>query len=185
MRDQEAEWESWMAAANTGDRDAYHRLLVAIAPLVTAIVRHCIRRHGRDDSELDDVVQDCFLTFHLKRHLWDPSRPLVPWVRALVTNKCVDALRRRGTAITLPIEDFENILPAPATEAETLRDSGDLQALVLALKGRSRDVVTAVALQGMTVKAAAVSLGLTEGNARVALHRGIKMLAELSRRSRT
>lgn len=183
MGDQEAQWEAWMAAANTGDRAAYHCLLVAIAPLVTAIVRHCLRRHGQDASELDDIVQDCFLTLHLKRHLWDPSRPLVPWIRALVSNKCIDALRRRGTSNTLQIEDFENVLSAPMTERDHGQETSDLHSLVLTLKGRSRDVLAAVALQGMSVKAAAVSLGLTEGNARVALHRGIKMLAELNRRS--
>lgn len=183
MSEQEAEWALWMVAANAGDRDAYRRLLTALAPLLTAIVRQCLLRHAQDDGELDDIVQDCFLTLHLKRHLWDPSRPLVPWVRALVTNKCVDSLRRKGAARMLPIEDFENVLPAPVPEPA--QSASDLHALVLALKGRSRDVVTAVALHGMSVRSAAASLGLSEGNARVALHRGIKVLAEISRRTRT
>ncbi len=117
-------------------------------------------------------MQDCFLTLHLKRHLWDPSRPLVPWVRALVSNKCLDALRRKSSTKTLPIEDFENILSAPDTQVATTHSPTELQTLVHRLKGRSRDVLTAVALQGMSIKAAATALGLSEGNARVALHRG-------------
>ena len=185
MNEQEAKWALWMVAANAGDRDAYHRLLVALAPLVTAIVRHCLLSHAQDDTELDDIVQDCFLTLHLKRHLWDPTRPLVPWVRALATNKCVDTLRRKGATKTLPIEDFENVLSAPDAQPTSTHSQSDLQALVLRLKGRSRDVLTAVALQGMSIKTAAATLGLSEGNARVALHRGIKVLAEISRRSRT
>jgi RNA polymerase sigma-70 factor (ECF subfamily) len=185
LDEQEAKWALWMVAASAGDRDAYHRLLVALAPLVTAIVRHCLMRHAQDDTDLEDVVQDCFLTLHLKRHLWDPTRPLVPWVRALVTNKCLDALRRKGATKTLQIEDFENVISAPETQPASTPSQSELQALVLRLKGRSRDVLTAVALQGMSIKTAATKLGLSEGNARVALHRGIKVLAEISRRSRT
>ena len=182
MSQQEAEWALWMAAANAGDRVAYHRLLTALAPLVTTIVRHCLLKYGQDDSEVDDIVQDCFLTLHLKRHLWDPSRPLVPWLRALITNKCVDCLRRKGSPNTLPIDDFENILPAEVSEPPVAES--DLNRLVASLKGRSRDVLDAVALQGMTVRAAAAALGLSEGNARVALHRGVKALADLRRRTR-
>lgn len=183
MDAEETQWAMWMIAAHAGDRTAYHRLLTALVPVLRAIARHCLVRHGQDETDLDDIVQECLLALHLKRNLWDPSRPLVPWVRALVSNKCVDHLRRRGRHRLLPIEDFENVLPAPSPEL--IRDEPELQRLLAPLKGRSHDVLTAVAVQGLTLQAAAARLGISEGHARVALHRGLKQLSALVGRMQT
>src|ERR671912_715085 len=111
-----------MKAAVEGDQRHYRQLLDALVPLVTAVARTCLRRNGRDMSDLEDVVQESFLAIHLKRHLWDPSRPLVPWVRAIVVNKTIDNMRRRGRRVVVPIEPFENILSVEAPEPDLRAD---------------------------------------------------------------
>lgn len=181
MTEEEQQWARWMQAAVAGDRVRYRQLLDALVPLVTAIARSCLLRNGRDLSELDDIVQESFLTIHLKRHLWDPSRPLVPWLRALVANKAIDILRRKGHRTVLPIEDFENVLPAPTPEPTLSTE--DIANLIRTLKGRQREVVEAVALGGLTIAEVAKKFGLAEGSARVTLHRGLKTLAEIYRKS--
>lgn len=172
-----------MRASVAGDRAQYARLLEALVPLVRAIARSCLVRNGGDESELDDIVQECFLAIHLKRHLWDQSRPLVPWVRALVVNKSIDGLRRKGHRVMVTIDAFENVLAAPVREEEL--KASEIEALIVRLKGRERDVLESVALRGLTVRDAAARLGISEGSARVTLHRGLKKLAELYRKSST
>jgi RNA polymerase sigma-70 factor, ECF subfamily len=51
------------------------------------------------------------LAIHLKRHTWDAAAPLGPWVRAIARNKLIDALRRRGRRVEIPIDDFADFLP--------------------------------------------------------------------------
>ena len=126
-------------------------------------------------------MQESFLALHLKRHLWDPSRPLIPWVRALVVNKTIDALRRKRHRIFLPIESFEEAFAAEQSEPELRAD--EVARLIALLKGRQQQIVEAIARKGMSVREAASSLGMSEGTARVALHRGLKVLAELYRKS--
>ena len=41
-------------------------------------------------------VQDVLLTLHRVRHTYDPDRPLLPWVAAIVHRRAVDAIRRRS-----------------------------------------------------------------------------------------
>lgn len=178
---QERQWEAWMRDAIAGDRIQYRKLLDALVPLVTAVARGCLVRNGRDESDLEDIVQESFLAIHLKRHMWDSSRPLVPWVRALVVNKALDSLRRKGHRITVPIEDYENILPQPIAEPDLSAE--EIARLVQGLKGRQRLVVESVALKGMTVREAAAQIGMSEGSARVTLHRGLTTMAALYRKS--
>lgn len=175
----ERDWARWMQAACAGDRVQYRKVLDALVPLVTAVARNCLIRNGRDDTDLEDIVQESFLAIHLKRHMWDASRPLVPWIRALVVNKTVDSLRRKGHRITVPIEDFEEVLPQPVAEPDLSAE--EIEALITNLQGRQRQVLEAVALKGMTVAQAAENLGMSEGTARVTLHRGLKVLARIYR----
>lgn len=183
MEDEERQWALWMKAAVEGDQRHYRRLLEALVPLVTAVARACLRRNGRDMSELEDIVQESFLAIHLKRHLWDPSRPLVPWVRAITVNKTIDNMRRRGHRIVMPIETFENIVSIETPEPDLRAD--EIARLIATLRGNQKDLLEAVAANGLSVKEAAAKLGMTEGTARVTLHRAIKALAELHRRTQS
>src|SRR6201997_3648207 len=109
---QENDWAAWMRAAMTGDAGAYRKLLVSLAPHMRAVARSRCRRLGAPESEVEDIVQEVLLTIHLKRGTWDQSRPIGPWVAAIVHNKLVDALRRRGRHVTVPIEDVIETLGA-------------------------------------------------------------------------
>src|SRR5262245_38582402 len=105
-----------MRAANRGDADAYRHPLQELAP----VLRRVASRHGhRCGSEYaEDVVQETLLALQLKRHTWDETRPLVPWVRAIAKNKLADGLRGRGHKVYLPIDDIAEMLadePAAVT----------------------------------------------------------------------
>ena len=90
-----------MVEAQNGDRLAYDGLLRQVAALAQAFVR---RRIG-DVPWSDDVVQESLVALHRARHTYDPARPFVPWLYAIVQNRLVDALRvqrRRVCASSIP-----------------------------------------------------------------------------------
>jgi RNA polymerase sigma-70 factor, ECF subfamily len=172
--DRERKWAGWMRAANAGDEIAYRRLLEALAPFLGHVVRRGFRS-GFGNWDVDDVVQETLLAIHLKRQTWNEREAITPWVTAIARHKLIDSLRRRGRHVELPIDDFLDVLPAePATEGLSSRDA---ERLLSVLRGRQRDVIHAISIEGMSTREAAARFRISEGAVRVALHRGLSALA--------
>jgi RNA polymerase sigma-70 factor (ECF subfamily) len=173
--DREAEWADLMRRANGGDAAAYRRLLEALAPVLRAATRRGFARAGKSEADAEDVVQETLLAIHLKRHTWDSTAPLGPWVRAIARNKLIDALRRRGRRLELPIEDFSETLAAADEEKPFI--GGEIDRLLGVLSDRQREVVRAMTVDGMAIREVGTRLGMSDGAVRVALHRGLAALA--------
>lgn len=80
-----------LLAAQRGDYDAFGDLQAILEPEVRRFVRRLV-----GDGEMDDVVQDVFIT--LFKHLPDinPPSKLRPFVFRVARHRSYDALRRRG-----------------------------------------------------------------------------------------
>jgi RNA polymerase sigma-70 factor (ECF subfamily) len=165
----------------TGDAGAYRQLLVSLAPHVRAVARSRCRSLGAPEGEVEDLVQEVLLTVHLKRGTWDQLRPVGPWVAAIVRNRLIDVLRRRGRHITVPIEDLVDSLQAEDQTPEL--STRDIDTLLGHLKPRQREIVRSISLNGRSVRETADRLQMTEGAVRVTLHRALKVLAVFYRRS--
>ncbi|MBK8176284.1 MAG: sigma-70 family RNA polymerase sigma factor [Rhodospirillales bacterium] len=175
----EKEWALWMRSAISGDALAYRRFLVAVTPFLRAMAYRNFQRAGVGNADAEDVVQDVLLAIHLKRHTWDQARPIGPWVSAIARNKLIDALRRRGRRIEVPIETvIENL---KAEEADDHLSRHDIERMLASLKDRQRDIVRALSVDGSSVRQTAERLNMSEGAVRVALHRALKSLAALYR----
>ncbi|CZT37110.1 sigma-70 family RNA polymerase sigma factor [Rhizobium sp. 9140] len=173
----EIEWASWMRAAIAGDSNAYHNLLTALTPHVRVMARRRCEQFGAPTSEAEDVVQEVLLAIHLKRGTWDPSRPLGPWISAMVRNKLVDSLRRRGKQAMVPLEDV--IATLETDERISVSDRIDIEHILAKLKDPQRTIVQSISIEGSSVRETADRLKMTEGAVRVSLHRALKTLASL------
>jgi RNA polymerase sigma-70 factor (ECF subfamily) len=173
------DWTAWMRAANSGDAGAYRRFLVSVTPYLRAMARHRCRVDGASAWDAEDIVQEVLLTIHLKRGTWDQSRPIGPWIAAIVRNKLIDALRRRGRHVIVPIEDVIDTL-GEEDRAES-RSHGEIDALLAQLNAQQREIVKSISINGCSARETADRLHMTEGAVRVALHRALKMLAALYR----
>lgn len=168
-----------MRAANAGDAAAYRHVLDVLARLLRASVRRGFQRVGRGPEDVEDVVQEALLAVHLKRHTWDETQPLEPWVRAIAQYKLVDHLRRRGSAQHVDLDDVADVLPATTNDGAAAMDSGRLLAQ---LPERQRLIVEAISIEGRTTAEVARTLKMTDVAVRVTLHRAIKAMAERARR---
>ncbi|SDR47396.1 RNA polymerase sigma-70 factor, ECF subfamily [Rhizobiales bacterium GAS191] len=175
----EEEWAIWMRAAISGDTVAYRRFLDSVAASLRAMSRRRFARLGLALGDAEDVVQEVLLAIHLKRHTWDRSRPIGPWIAAIARNKSIDALRRRGHRTETPIETVIDSLAAE--EASDGLGRHDLDRLLAKLRDQQRDIVRSVALDGASIRETAERLKMSEGAVRVALHRALKALACLYR----
>jgi RNA polymerase sigma factor (sigma-70 family) len=178
-RTREAEWAAWMQAAIAGDAVAYRQFLVAITPHLRSVARYRHCKLAACEGDAEDIVQETLLAIHLKRGTWDQSRPIGPWIAAIVRNKLVDTLRRRGQHVVVPIEGVIDTLGDEERADELSR--GEIDVLLKKLNGQQRDIVQSISLNGGNVRETAGKLNMSEGAVRVALHRALKKLAVLYR----
>lgn len=171
-------WEQLLVAANTGDSRAYAQFLQAVAPVIRGLVR--AKGAGLGEAACEDVVQEVLLAIHLKRHTWDRSAPVRPWLYAIARYKVVDAFRARGRRVDVPIEDFADHLAAEAGPDPT--EAADVAKMIGMLDGRSAEIVRKIGLEGASVAETGQALTMSEGAVRVALHRALKTLALLRER---
>jgi RNA polymerase sigma factor (sigma-70 family) len=175
----EGDWTAWMRAAISGDAAAYRRFLGAVTPHLRAMARHRCRMAGASEGDVEDIVQEVLLAIHLKRGTWDQSRPIGPWISAIVRNKLIDTLRRRGRHVTVPIDEVIDTLGAE--DHADGASPGEIDGLLAQLKIRQREIVKSISINGSSVRETADRLHMTEGAVRVALHRALKTLAALYR----
>lgn len=177
---QDADWTQWMRAALAGDSDAYRQFLLSVTPYIRAVARKRCRNAGAADSEAEDIVQEVLLTVHLKRGTWDPSRPISPWISAIIRNKVIDSFRRRGRMINIPIDDVTDHLQADEPKQDIA--ATEIDALLGQLKLAQRDIVQSISINGDSIQETAARLKMSEGAVRVSLHRALKALGALYRR---
>ena len=180
MTDRESDWAGLMRAAIRGDSAAYHRLLHALAPMLRKLASRGLAHRKLSREDVEDVVQETLLALHLKRHTWDECQPLLPWVHAIARNKVVDNLRRRGRGTFLPIDDVSESL-ADDQQSPPEVSHVDAERVIGKLKGRQRQIVLAISIEGASARQVAQQLGMSEGAVRVALHRALQSLAKALR----
>lgn len=174
---EEASLSAAMTAALTGDAAAYRALLRACVPLISAMVR----AKGVRGAAIDDVVQETLLTVHRARATYDPSRPFLPWLRAIAQRRAIDALRRTGRrprevhdplAYEAGIDDG----PLPGHALDAGERGRSLAAAVSQLPEGQRQAIEQIALRELSLDEASASTGRTKGALKVNFHRALKAL---------
>ncbi|MEQ1717033.1 MAG: sigma-70 family RNA polymerase sigma factor [Hyphomicrobium sp.] len=175
-RSRDIEWSDLMRAAIQGDGGAYKTLLNDLSRALRATVRRGMGGAEVSGADAEDVVQEVILAIHMKRHTWDQSKPIGPWIMAITRNKMIDEIRRRGRRTEVPIDGYLDVLEA--TGQDDAIHAYDAARVLNGLKGKSRDIVQSIAIDGATARDVAERLGMTEVAVRVSLHRSLKTLAD-------
>lgn len=178
VQDDGAQWGAWMACAQQGDRQAYHALLVAIAPFLRSIARRLLGQ----DQDAEDVVQEILIVVHDIRHTYEPGRPFKPWLGTIATRRCIDQLRRRTRRLKHEIaEEGEldsafSVGDSPEHRIERAESDRVLREAVGELPVRQREAIRLLRLQELTLNEAAARSEQSVGSLKVACHRAIKGL---------
>ncbi len=170
----EAEWASWMAAAQDGDSALYERLLKSILPGLQGFVR---MRLG-DPASVEDVVQTVLLSIHRARHTYRPERRFAPWMWAIARNAVIDAQRARSVRRwrEVSLEAVGEAAQPQAPEPEDASLSPEISHALAQLPASQREAVELIHLKGLSVAEAAAQVGISRGALRVRAHRGYRAL---------
>ena len=172
------DWSILMARAQSGDGEAYRRLLIDIAPYLSSLAR----RHHRDPGDVQDTVQDVLLTVHAIRHTYDPHRPFGPWLVAIAKRRIIDRLRSQGRTrareVALDLEHETFCAPEANLGGADWNKRG-LGDAIERLPPGQREAVRLLKLQEMSLQQAAAASGMSVAALKVAMHRALKNLRKI------
>lgn len=165
-----------MRAALGGDEAAYSAFLRRAAE----VTRRAVTRRLRSalPSGIEDVVQETLLAVHLKRHTWRSDEPILPWLFGIARYKAIDACRKLGVRLELPIEGFSEVLAGPDETGRAMEETQHMEMAVSTLSEGQQRVVKAIALEGRSIRETATVLEMSETAVRVAFHRGLSTIAQ-------
>ena len=132
---------------------------------------------------VEDLVQDVLLSLHVARATYDPGRPFMPWLLAIVRNRLADGARRhvKQAAHEVAVEDLAVTFADAATN--TIQEgAGDTRALkdaVGALPPGQRQAIELLKLRELSLKEAAAASGLSVGALKIATHRAMTALRRI------
>ena len=174
----EASLRTLMIAGLRGDGAAYRALLSELGGHLRANYRGRLVRAGRGMEETEDLVQEALMAVHTRRHTYDPTQLLTPWVYAIARYKLIDHLRQNQSTLTnVPIEDAAELIAADGGQA--MESHFDLNKLLARLPDKVRLAIQYVKIDGLSVVEAAARCGISESAIKMNVHRGLKQLSSV------
>ena len=174
-----------MRAANAGDSEAYARLLGEVTPIIRRIVRS--DRHFVGADAVEDVVQEVLISVHAVRATYDPDRPFMPWLVAIVRRRTIDAGRRRMRRAAHEVAFDRHRVTFPATEANTegdeLASPDALRVAIGRLPRAQREAIELLKLRELSLAEAAATTGASVGALKVATHRAMMALRRMLKKT--
>jgi RNA polymerase sigma-70 factor (ECF subfamily) len=159
----------------TGDEAAIRQFVDRFERVVFA---QCLRMLShRQDAE--DATQESLVRIVRNLHRWDSSRPFMPWVMSIASNRCRTLLARRTRRPLGTLGDLET--PA-VTDSDAHEMKEELQLAVGRLREEYRNCFELFYLQELSCAEISGLVGVPEGTVKTWLHRARKELAEALRR---
>jgi RNA polymerase sigma-70 factor (ECF subfamily) len=165
--------EHLVKAASSGDRAAFSTLFARDRDLVYAYIY--ARLGHREEAE--DVVQETFIRAFLSMGRLRGPGAWQGWLLKIARNLCTDALRRRKTRHTEPVDpEWLDGAPSPETQLMTQERRRELNAAVAALPEPCRIVLSMRFGSGCTRREIATALGVPESTIMGRLARAMRLL---------
>lgn len=165
-----------IAAHRRGDPRAFSELVRRHSDRMWAVALRTLR----DPDEAADALQEAFLSAFRAAGTFRGQSQVTTWLHRIVVNACLDRMRRRQARPTAPLPEEGPGEPTecrdPIAERETRLAVADA---LVELPAEQRAAVVLVDVQGYSIAAAAMLLGVAEGTVKSRCARGRAKLAVL------
>jgi RNA polymerase sigma-70 factor (ECF subfamily) len=170
--------DALMRRAQAGDAGAYVVLLRELTPRIRRIIGR--QRGFAGEAGVEDLLQDVLLSLHSVRGTYNPSRPFMPWLLAILRHRLADGARRHartsGREVALDAADVTIAALAANPDQGRSDDVTAVRRAVEALPPGQRQAIELLKLQELSLKEAAAASGTTVGALKVATHRAMAAL---------
>lgn len=167
-----------MRRAQSGSEGAYAQLLQELTPVVGRMIRRQFA--GASPSDREDLIQDVLMSVHAARASYDPERPFMPWLKAIVVNRTIDFLRRQrrhASKQVLTDEIAAGLADESAHDVATRYDAvAALQKAIRALPAGQRSAIELLKLREMSLREAAATTGMSVSALKASVHRAVRTL---------
>jgi RNA polymerase sigma-70 factor (ECF subfamily) len=175
------------------DRDLVRRAQSGEEDAFAALVRRHQRRAVRvarsmvpNDEDAQDLAQEAFLRVFRSLERFDFQHAFTTWLYRIVTNLCIDHLRRRRTTMSMTVReedaadlDLEDPADArPSDQLESEETADEVRAVLATLAPHFQSVLTLREIEGLACTEIAEIVGATHVTVRWRLHRGRKLFQE-------
>lgn len=171
MKTAETRLRELMIRGLEGDEAAHTALLSEPSRLLRSYYG---KRLSRDPADIEDLIQETLIAVHTRRESYDRDRPFTAWAFTTARYKMIDAMRRRGERVSVPIDEANELFSDDTFEAIAARV--DLEHLMDGLTEGQRQSIRGVKVDGLSVVEVAKKTGLSPSNVKVSIHRGLKSL---------
>lgn len=162
----------------TGDEATLEQLQRRSAPPL----RRLARRLGADAEDTEDLLQETLVAAIDGAERFDPTRPLLPWLKGILTFRAAKLargrFRRRRLAAPWPAAEpaAETATASPASQAAGRELAADVHDAIAQLPPPYRAPLHAFLVGGHSPVEIAQRLGEARATVRVRLHRGLQRL---------
>lgn len=153
-------------------------------PYCLPLCRGCARAGARwprsSGPDIEDIVQETFLALHRSLHLYEPPRPVAPFLFGILKLRGADVRRQRHrhAARETNLDDLPVTSHALTTypDQDATIDHATMHAAVGRLSSRDREILDMLKLQEMSLREASAVSGLGVATLKVGTFRAIKRL---------
>lgn len=124
----------------------------------------------KNAADADDVVQETFIQYHTSEKEFDSEQHIKAWLIRTAINRAINITRSFWRRQSMPLEDYAQTLVFETPEA------GNLFEVVMKLPEKYRVAIHLFYYEDYSVREIAGILKVTEGNVKVRLTRGRKLL---------
>ena len=152
--------------------------VAAVEELVQRLSPRLISYFARPEahlSDVEDLVQECWLRIHRSRHTYRPADPLLPWIFAIARHTMLDDRRRRSRRATREVLLREPPEPTIQVIAASSR-APEIDRLLEQLPPSQRDVLLLLNVTGMTMAEAARAMSSSVAATKQRAHRAYARL---------
>lgn len=171
---EDAELIDLMSRYQQGEMDAFAGLF----DVMKAPISRYLWSFVRNQTAVEDLLQETFLQVHRARRSYTPPRPVQPWIYAISRHVALMHLRSgRRRKESVAREELPE-LPIPP-EMESYGDRDTVNRLLTRLPERAREVLMLHHLLGLSFGEVGSILGVSAGTAKVRAHRALKKLRQM------
>jgi RNA polymerase sigma-70 factor (ECF subfamily) len=152
--------ETLIKLLNASDRDAFGQLYDKYVGMVHGFLRSLLK----DNEQVEDITQWCFMQLWEHRHQMDSGRNLPAWLYVLARNSAYKELRRQVTAenyieYALNFKERFALESSPATDVQVI--SEEVVKVIENLPDSRKKIFKMRTLDGMSVGEIAQTLGIS------------------------
>ena len=161
-------------AFHEGDREAFEAL---VRPHLDDVYTLCLRL-TRNPVEAEDLAQEALVKALRSHHLYNPERPIRPWLLTVAGNLARSRLRSTWWRKVVPFAQERETRVTPESEAHGMDRDAKVRAALATLPDIYREAVAVFHLQDLSYKEMAEITGVSVPALKQRVRRGTLLLRQ-------